>query len=67
MECLSRLISGLFAAATVYPGIPDGCFYSSTNQVDAWNSCALGDVISAPTAWGGYKGSRPRMQIYHVA
>ncbi|KAF3396037.1 Acetylxylan esterase A [Penicillium rolfsii] len=64
----------LFAAATVYSGVSAGCFYSSSNQVDAWNSsCAQGQVISTPAVWGGiaknmyagYSGSRPRMQIYH--
>jgi acetylxylan esterase len=64
----------LFAAAIVYSGVGAGCFYSSSNQVDAWNSsCAQGQVISTPAVWGGiaknmysgYSGSRPRMQIYH--
>ncbi|KAE8391653.1 putative acetyl xylan esterase [Aspergillus alliaceus] len=64
----------LFAAATVYSGVSAGCFYSSANQVDAWNSsCAQGRVISTPELWGGvakamypgYTGPRPRMQIYH--
>jgi acetylxylan esterase len=33
----------LFAAATAYSGVPAGCFVSSSNQVDAWNStCANG-------------------------
>ncbi|EAL85420.1 hypothetical protein KXX16_005429 [Aspergillus fumigatus] len=64
----------LFAAATVYSGVPAGCFYSSSNQVNGWNSsCAQGNVISTPEVWGGiakamypgYTGPRPRMQIYH--
>ncbi|CEJ62219.1 Putative Acetylxylan esterase A [Penicillium brasilianum] len=64
----------LFAAATVYSGVSAGCFYSSSNQVDGWNSsCAQGNVISTPAVWAGvaeamysgYSGSRPRMQIYH--
>nr|QBA31203.1 acetyl esterase precursor [Evansstolkia leycettana] len=64
----------LFAAATVYSGVPAGCFVSSTNQVDAWNSsCAQGQVIDTPAQWAsvaenmypGYTGPRPRMQIYH--
>ncbi|PYI33790.1 alpha/beta-hydrolase [Aspergillus indologenus CBS 114.80] len=64
----------LFAAATVYNGVPAGCFYSATNQADAWNStCALGQSITTPAHWAsiaeamdpGYTGVRPRMQIYH--
>jgi acetylxylan esterase len=64
----------LFAAGTVYSGVGAGCFYSSSNQVDAWNSsCAQGHIISTPAVWAGiaknmypgYSGSRPRMQIYH--
>lgn len=64
----------LFQAASVYSGVPAGCFYSSTNAVDAWNStCALGDVIDTPQQWGnvaramypGYSGARPKMLIWH--
>lgn len=28
----------LFAAATAYSGVPAGCFLSTANQADAWNS-----------------------------
>jgi acetylxylan esterase len=64
----------LFKAATVYSGVSAGCFYSSSNQVDAWNStCAQGQINSTPAVWAsiaeamysGYNGSRPKMQIYH--
>ncbi|RAL15301.1 putative acetyl xylan esterase [Aspergillus homomorphus CBS 101889] len=64
----------LFAAATVYSGVPAGCFYSSSNQVDAWNNnCSQGRSITTPAHWAaiaeamdpGYNGARPRMQIYH--
>ncbi|GAB1218505.1 hypothetical protein ATERTT37_007761 [Aspergillus terreus] len=64
----------LFAAATVYSGVPAGCFYSSSNQQDGWNStCAQGQVITTPENWAnvakgmypGYNGTRPKMQIYH--
>ncbi|KAH8678318.1 Alpha/Beta hydrolase protein [Xylariales sp. PMI_506] len=62
----------MFAAATVYSGVPAGCFYTGT--VDGWNStCAEGDVIATQAYWAataeamypGYTGSRPKMQIYH--
>ncbi|MCJ1331327.1 hypothetical protein MMC10_008017 [Thelotrema lepadinum] len=64
----------LFAAASLYSGVPAGCFLSSANQVDAWNStCANGDIDSTQAYWGsvakamyaGYTGARPRMMIYH--
>lgn len=64
----------MFAAGTVYSGVPAGCFVSSSNGVDAWNSsCANGQVVDTPQQWAnvvldmypGYTGSRPRMQIYH--
>jgi acetylxylan esterase len=64
----------LFAAGSVYSGVPAGCFVSSTNQVDAWNeTCSLGESINTPSVWAdvvfnmypGYHGRRPRMQIYH--
>ncbi|KAF7719545.1 Acetylxylan esterase [Penicillium ucsense] len=64
----------LFKAASLYNGVPAGCFYSAANQADAWNStCAQGKSITTPQHWGdiaramypGYTGSRPRMQIYH--
>jgi len=64
----------LFKAATAYSGVPAGCFVSSSNQVDAWNStCANGDVDATPAYWTnvvenmypGYAGARPRFQVYH--
>ncbi|KAI9708720.1 MAG: hypothetical protein M1820_003675 [Bogoriella megaspora] len=64
----------LFAAATAYSGVPAGCFVSSSNQVDGWNStCSQGQINSTPTYWAnvakaedpGYTGKRPRFQVYH--
>ncbi|CRG90681.1 hypothetical protein PISL3812_07726 [Talaromyces islandicus] len=64
----------LFAAGTVYSGVAAGCFVSSTDQVDGWNSsCAQGQVVATPQVWAsiaedmypGYNGTRPKMQIYH--
>jgi acetylxylan esterase len=64
----------LFAAGTVYSGVPAGCFVSSSNTPDGWNSsCAQGQINDTPQQWAnvvyamdpGYSGSRPRMQIYH--
>ncbi|KAF2452273.1 acetylxylan esteras-like protein 1 precursor [Lineolata rhizophorae] len=64
----------LFAAGTVYSGVPAGCFYSQSGAVDGWNnSCANGQVQASPQVWGdtaramdpGYEGAYPAMQIYH--
>jgi len=64
----------LFAAATAYSGVPAGCFVSSSNQVDAWNStCAQGNINDSAQQWAnvvnamypGYTGARPRFQVYH--
>ncbi|KAI9375378.1 Acetylxylan esterase A [Aspergillus egyptiacus] len=64
----------LFAAGIAYAGVPAGCFYSDTNQVNGWNStCSQGQSISTPEHWAdiaramdpGYSGARPKMQIYH--
>ncbi|KAL0258235.1 hypothetical protein SLS55_007408 [Diplodia seriata] len=65
----------LFAAATVYSGVPAGCFASSTGAVDAWNStCANGESTASPEQWADvaramylptYAAPRPRMQVYH--
>lgn len=64
----------MFAAATLYSGVPAGCFVSSTNQVDAWNStCSQGLTNDTPQQWAnvvhamypGYSGKYPPIQIYH--
>jgi poly(hydroxyalkanoate) depolymerase family esterase len=62
----------VFQAGAAFMGVPFGCFYTGT--VDGWNSaCADGDVIKTPQQWGdlvraadpGYRGPRPRMQLWH--
>ncbi|KAE8329211.1 putative acetylxylan esterase A [Aspergillus sergii] len=64
----------LFAAGIAYAGVPAGCFLSTADQPDAWNStCAQGQSITTPEHWAsiaeamdpGYTGDRPKMQIYH--
>ena len=55
-----------------YSGVAAGCFF--TDSVAGWNGdCSGGKVNSTPERWAkwvfdaypGYKGTRPRMQIYH--
>ncbi|KAB5578732.1 acetyl xylan esterase [Coniochaeta sp. 2T2.1] len=62
----------MFAAASVYSGVPAGCFYTGT--VDGWNStCANGMSIHSQQEWAdtvfamypGYTGPRPKMLIFH--
>lgn len=62
----------LFAAASVYSGVPAGCFYTGT--VDGWNStCANGLSVHTQQEWAstvfamypGYSGPRPKMLIFH--
>lgn len=64
----------LFAAGIVYAGVPAGCFLSTADQQNAWNStCSQGQSITTPEHWAaiaeamdpGYDGPRPKMQIYH--
>jgi acetylxylan esterase len=64
----------LFQAASVYSGVPAGCFVSASNQVNGWNAtCATGKTIDTQQQWKnvvtgmyqGYGGARPKMQIYH--
>ncbi|PSR97253.1 carbohydrate esterase family 1 protein [Coniella lustricola] len=62
----------VFAAGTVYSGVPAGCFYTGT--VDGWNTtCAEGQSIHSQEVWAetalnmyrGYTGKRPKMLIFH--
>ncbi|KAF2665870.1 alpha/beta-hydrolase [Microthyrium microscopicum] len=71
---LAATYPDLFAAAIVYAGVPAGCFMSSANAINAWNStCANGQSSASSEKWAsvvknmypGYTGPRPRMQIYH--
>ncbi|KAI9042115.1 acetyl xylan esterase [Aspergillus affinis] len=64
----------LFAAGIVYAGVPAGCFLSTADEKNAWNStCSQGNSITTPEHWAaiakamdpGYDGPRPKMQIYH--
>lgn len=69
----------VFKAATLYGGVPDGCFYVSSarpNVAASWNSqCAQGQLIKTAQQWGdqtrsyysGYSGPRPAMQMYDHA
>jgi acetylxylan esterase len=68
----------VFAAGSVYSGVPDGCFFvqgaTATQDPPGWNNaCANGQNIKTAQQWGdmvrgyypGYTGTRPRMQIFH--
>ncbi|TFK34996.1 acetyl xylan esterase [Crucibulum laeve] len=60
----------LFAAGSLYSGVPYGCFAGPS----AWNSqCAQGQLSKTPQAWGdqvrsgypGFTGTRPKVQFWH--
>ncbi|NKE60585.1 PHB depolymerase family esterase [Lentzea sp. PSKA42] len=62
----------VFQAGAAFAGVPEGCF--ATNDGSTWNSeCANGRVLKTPRQWGdiarsaypGYTGKRPRMQLWH--
>ncbi|PKS08333.1 hypothetical protein jhhlp_005277 [Lomentospora prolificans] len=71
---LAATYPDMFAAASVYAGVPAGCFYTGT--VNGWNNtCSSGQSIHTQAEWAstafamypGYGASapRPKMQIYH--
>ncbi|PPQ86719.1 hypothetical protein CVT25_012982 [Psilocybe cyanescens] len=60
----------LFAAGSLYSGVPYGCFAGAS----AWsNQCANGQLIQTPQQWGdevrngfpGFTGTRPKVQFWH--
>jgi acetylxylan esterase len=62
----------VFRAGSAMSGVPFGCF--ATTDGSLWNTaCANGDIIKTPQQWGdlaraadpGYRGPRPRMQLWH--
>lgn len=77
---MSNVLAGaypdVFKAASVYSGVPAGCFAVSgataTQDPPGWaNSCANGQLKKTAEEWGAlvrswypeYKGPRPRMQM----
>jgi acetylxylan esterase len=62
----------LFKAGAAFAGVPFSCF--ATNGQGEWNSqCANGEITRTAQQWGdavrsafpGYTGARPRMQLWH--
>ncbi|MEO3745643.1 PHB depolymerase family esterase [Plantactinospora sp. B5E13] len=62
----------VFAAGAAFAGVPHSCF--ATNGSGEWNSqCANGQIIRSAQEWGnavrsaypGYTGRYPRMQLWH--
>lgn len=60
----------IFAAGSLYSGVPYGCFAGP----NAWNSqCSTGQLIKTAQQWGdqvrsgypGYTGARPKVQFWH--
>ncbi|HZM77457.1 MAG TPA: PHB depolymerase family esterase [Candidatus Limnocylindrales bacterium] len=62
----------VFKAGSAMSGVPFACF--ATTNGSMWNSeCANGRITKTPKEWGdlargafpGYRGPRPRMQVWH--
>ncbi len=62
----------VFKAGSAFMGVPHACF--ATTDGSSWNSqCAQGQRIMTAQQWGdlvrsaypGYTGARPRMQVFH--
>jgi acetylxylan esterase len=62
----------VFRAGSAMSGVPFGCF--ATTDGSMWNStCAHGNLVRTAAEWGalaraafpGYRGPRPRMQLWH--
>jgi acetylxylan esterase len=62
----------VFKAGAAFMGVPFGCF--ATTDGSMWNTtCAEGQSIKTPQQWGdlvrtafpGFTGARPRMQLWH--
>ncbi|KAK0660436.1 Acetylxylan esterase A [Cercophora samala] len=69
---LAAAYPDLFAAVINYSGVAAGCFF--TDSVAGWNgNCSGGRMDSTREEWArwvldaypGFKGTRPRMQVYH--
>lgn len=69
---LAATYPDVFAAATVYSGVPAGCFHTGTT--DGWNTtCAQGESIHGQEEWAsvalamypGYTGRRPKVLVLH--
>jgi acetylxylan esterase len=63
---------GVFAAGVSFMGVPFGCF--ATSDGSEWNAeCAQGRCVRTAREWGdlvraafpGYRGPRPRIQLWH--
>jgi acetylxylan esterase len=64
----------VFAAGSVFAGVPFGCFAAPDGSFDYWNSdCATGLVTHTGAEWRaivqaaypGYTGWRPKVQVSH--
>ncbi|MGP4113467.1 extracellular catalytic domain type 1 short-chain-length polyhydroxyalkanoate depolymerase [Streptomyces sp. 4N509B] len=66
------LYPDVFAAGASFAGVPFGCF--GTTDGSSWNSqCSSGQRVHSAQQWGdmvrsaypGYSGERPRVQLWH--
>lgn len=71
-QVLLGLYPDVFKAGAAFAGVPFGCF--ATTDGSTWNSaCSGGNITRTPQQWGdlvrtaypGYSGARPRVQLWH--
>jgi poly(hydroxyalkanoate) depolymerase family esterase len=67
------LYPDVFKAGAAFMGVPFGCFANAADYAPSSSKCTTGQLTKTPQQWGdlvrnadpGYRGSRPRMQLWH--
>ncbi len=70
---IAALYPDVFAAGAAFMGVPFGCFPNEADYLAGNSVCANGNNNRTPQQWGdlarsaypGYTGSYPRMQLWH--
>jgi len=72
-NALLALYPDVFAAGSVFMGVPFTCFANAADFPPQTSQCVNGSMNKTPQAWGdavrqaypGYSGPRPRVQLWH--
>ncbi|MFB9661350.1 PHB depolymerase family esterase [Glycomyces mayteni] len=72
-NALLALYPDVFAAGSVYMGVPFTCFANEADFPPQTSKCVNGSMDRTPQSWGdsvrqaypGYSGPRPRVQLWH--
>jgi poly(hydroxyalkanoate) depolymerase family esterase len=67
------LYPDVFKAGAAFMGVPFGCFANAADYAPGNSQCTTGQLDLTPQQWGdkvrtaypGYSGARPRMQLWH--